>query len=478
MASSMGSNLQKVASGWVNALDALTEAMSRVLEHAADPAKKARIVRVEVPCRDFDPLRWLGSQTMRPRSFWAGREDGAAVAAVGVADLVGSDGTSDVVPPRERFASLSAASGEARYYGGLRFDSDGRDDEEWEAFEAYRFVLPRFELRRRDGETVLACNLVVPRDAARAGELLDEAEGLSLPEDSEARLGGPEGSMPFPVSREDVPDGEGWGENIETALRAFSAGRMEKIVFARKVEFGFGEVLDPVALLEGLRSATPGCFHFLVEPEEGVAFVGASPERLFRREGRGILSEAVAGTRPRGSSALDDTELGEELLGSAKDQAEHSFVRVGIREDLGPLCEDLKVEEQASEMKLARGRHLVSRIRGVLREGVADGEVLAALHPTPAVGGYPKGAAVEEIRALEPFDRGWYAGPIGWLGANGAEFAVGIRSGLVRGDTLALYSGAGIVPGSTPGGEWTEIEQKIGDFTGMFGLDPAEHPEP
>ena len=98
---------------------------------------------------------------------------------------------------------------------------------------------------------------------------------------------------------------------------------------------------------------------------------------------------------------------------------------------------------------------------------------LPVLHPTPAVGGYPRGEALGEIRQLEPFDRGWYAGPVGWIGAEASEFAVGLRSGLVRGRTLALFSGAGIVAGSVPDEEWTEIEQKIGDFTRMFGLEPG-----
>lgn len=471
----MGRHLQRAVFERVDVRRVLADAMSEAFERYAGSALAEGVLRVEVPAGGLDPLRWLGAQTMRPRSFWSGREDGTAVAAAGVADLVEGDGTRGS-PPRALLTPLSAASGEARYFGGLRFDPAGRADREWEAFGAYRFVLPRFELRRAGDEAVLVCNLVMPRDAARAGELLDEAEGLSLLDEQE-RPSDDTGSLPLPVSRDDVPGREGWGENVRKALRAFSEGSMEKVVFARRVEFRFGEDLDPVALVAGLRDATPGCFHFLVEPEEGTAFVGASPERLFRREGRAILSEAVAGTRPRGASALDDTELGEELLGSAKDQAEHSFVRVGIREALGSLCKDLRVEDTASEMKLARGRHLVSRIRGTLRGGVADGEVLAALHPTPAVGGYPKEEAVREIRASEPFDRGWYAGPIGWFGADGAEFAVGIRSGLVRGDTLALYSGAGIVEGSTPEGEWAEIEQKIEDFTGMFGLDLTEHPE-
>ncbi|QIN79927.1 isochorismate synthase [Rubrobacter marinus] len=446
---------------------ALAEEVGRVLEGNAGLTAEERIVRLEVPAGDLDPLRWLGSQVMRPRSFWSGREDGTAVAAVGVADVVEGDGTAPDASLRERLALLSSG---ARYYGGLRFDPERGADEEWGAFGAHRFVLPRFELLRRGDEATLACNLVLPRDAERAGELLDELEGLTVPEG----WPGSDGPLPTPVSRVDRPDRAGWGENVRSALEAFEAGRMDKVVLARRVDLGFGEDLDAVSLMETLREATPGCFHFLVEPEDGAAFLGASPERLFRREGRGISSEAVAGTRPRGASEVDDAELREELLGSAKDQAEHSIVRVSIEESLGALCRELKVEDRASEMKLARGRHLVSRIRGILREGVSDADVLAALHPTPAVGGYPKGEAIGEIRALEPFDRGWYAGPIGWIGADGAEFAVGIRSGLVRGGRLSLYSGAGIVVGSTPDGEWAEIEQKISDFTRVFGLDPEE----
>ena len=244
-------------------------------------------------------------------------------------------------------------------------------------------------------------------------------------------------------------------------------------MLARRAELGFAADLDPTLLAEGLKAATPGCFHFYVEPESGVAFLGASPELLFRRAGRSVQSEAVAGTRPRGASATDDDGLRDALLHSEKDLSEHAYVRVGIEETLGPLCEEIEIEGDVSEMKLARRRHLRSRVRGTLREGVTDAGLLDALHPTPAVGGHPRGEALGEIRALEPFDRGWYAGPVGWIGAEASEFTVGIRSGLVRGRTLALFSGAGIVAGSVPDEEWAEIEQKIGDFTRMFGLEPG-----
>lgn len=447
----------------------LADAVGRALALNDTLPDVERILRVEAPAGDLDPLRWLGSQTMRPRSYWSGREDATDVAAIGAADVVEGETPADGAKLHERLALLSSGMTDARYYGGLRFDPACEAGEEWEAFGTYRFILPRFELHRRNGATTLACNLILPRDSERAGDLLDEIENLPLEE-----LPRLDSYLAAPVSRSDSPNREGWRENVASTLEAFAAGEMYKVVLARRAEFGFEDDLDAVKLVLGLRDATPGCFHFLMEPEEGAAFVGASPERLFRREGRGILSEAVAGTRPRGVSEADDEELREELLGSVKDQAEHSYVRISIGETLGSLCEELEVEDKASEMKLARGRHLVSGIQGTLRRGVTDTEVLAALHPTPAVGGYPKGVALERIRNLESFDRGWYAGPIGWIGADAAEFAVGIRSGLVRGSTLALYSGAGIVAGSTPDGEWAEIEQKIGDFTRVFGLDPEE----
>src|SRR5919107_782875 len=274
-----------------------------------------------------------------------------------------------------------------------------------------------------------------------------------------------------PVRRDDSPDFRGWERNIGRALRTFSEGSLGKVVLARRAEIGFDGDLDATLLLEGLKEATPNCFHFYTEPEAGVAFLGASPERLFSREGNMVVSEAVAGTRPRGLSSEDDDGLREDLLHSAKDRSEHTYVRTGIEEALAPLCEELNLDGEVVEMKLARGRHLKSMVRGTLKDGVTDAGLLEALHPTPAVGGHPRDGALAEIRDLEPFDRGLYAGPVGWIGAWSSEFAVGIRSGLVRGRTLDLYSGAGIVAGSVPDEEWAEIENKISDFTGMFGLE-------
>ena len=425
-----------------------------------------RVVRLAVAAGRVNPFGWLREQRTFPKTYWSGRGDRTGVAAVGIAD-VREMGVSEGAGSLSRLlASLPDAGGSgARYYGGARFDALREPDEEWAPFAAYRFVLPRFELHAGEVETTLVCNLVLPRDVHGGREILEQIEELSLP------VGSPGASLPIPVRREDSPDFRGWRENIERALRAFSEGRLGKVVLARRAEIGFDGDLDATLLLEGLKEATPNCFHFYTEPEAGVAFLGASPERLFSRQGNVVVSEAVAGTRPRGLSSEDDDGLREALLHSAKDRSEHTYVRTGIEDALAPLCEELDLDGDVAEMKLARGRHLKSMVRGTLREGVTDAGLLEAMHPTPAVGGHPREGALAEIRDLEPFDRGLYAGPVGWIGAGASEFAVGIRSGLVRGRTLDLYSGAGIVAGSVPGEEWAEIENKISDFTGMFGLE-------
>ena len=460
----LGENGAASGARWLLA-DRVSHTLSEArLESVADPVE--RIVRLAVPVGRIDPFMWLSGQRSYPKVYWSGREDRAGVAAVGTADLRDSGVSEGAGSLSKLLAALpdSGVSG-ARYYGGARFDPLGKLDEEWAAFSAYRFVLPRFELHAEDTETTLVCNLVLPRDTDDASKIVQEIEDLSLPEGTSGSL------LPTPVLREDSPDLQGWRENVERALGAFSEGRLGKVVLARRAEFGFDGDLDPALLLESLKAATPDCFHFYAEPEDGTAFLGASPERLFRRDGRLVESEAVAGTRPRGASSADDEGLRDDLLHSAKDRAEHTYVSKGIREALEPLCEELEIEDHVSEMKLARGRHLRSKVRGMLREGVTDAGLLDAMHPTPAVGGYPRGEALEGIRALEPFDRGWYAGPVGWIGADTSDFAVGIRSGLVRGQKLVLFSGAGLVAGSVPDEEWAEIEQKIADFTGMFGLE-------
>lgn len=422
--------------------------------------------RLVVPLPPIDPFTWLAAQDLMPRVFWSGRDDDTVTAAVGEADRCfgGPDAGFDTL--RAQLDQVMPHSDtHVRYFGGFRFDMDAAVGGEWSTFGTFTFTLPRFEYVVQGGRSVLACNLILPRDADRLEEILADVETLAFPleELSDAQ--------PLPISRSDRPHREQWIRDVQWALQAFRDERFEKVVLARRADFGFSESLDPIALLKRLRAGTANCFHFGFQYRPGHAFVGATPERLFRRSGRRIWTEAVAGTRPRGNTEEEDERLLNDLLSSEKDQREHAYVRDSIRDALSPLSETFFIDPVASDMKLARGWHLVSRSRAVLNNDVHGSDVMAALHPTPAVGGYPTAEAMEAIRTLEPFDRGWYAGPVGWIGSRGAEFAVALRCGLVQGDILSLYSGAGIVEGSVPASEWNEIEQKIGDFVKVFGME-------
>lgn len=444
----------------------------RAEDMLSDATEDLRVVRLVVPLPPADPFAWLKAQNMLPRLFWAGRNDASVTAAVGVADRCFGGADAGFHTLRSQLDRVMPHSdSHVRYFGGFRFDMDAEEAPEWSGFGTFTFTLPRFEYVVQDGRSVLACNLILPRDAGRLDAIRSEIDGLIFPFE-ELPV-----ALPMPISRSDAPDREGWTENIEWALEAFRNSDLEKVVLARRARFGFSEPLDPFAVLKRLRAATANCFHFGFQYRDGEALVGATPERLFRRSGRRIWTEAVAGTRPRGETKDEDEQFLMDLLQSEKDQREHAYVRDSIRDALMPLSEAFYIDPVASEMELARGWHLVSRSRGVLKEDVHGSDVMAALHPTPAVGGFPTADALETIRKLEPFDRGWYAGPVGWIGSRGAEFAVALRCGLVRGETLSLYSGAGIVKGSEPTAEWNEIEQKISDFVKVFGLNKERREE-
>lgn len=425
-----------------------------------------RVARLVIPLQPLDSFAWLNAQELLPQVYWHARDDDTATAAAGTADRCFGGPDASYGDLRAQLdLVLPKSDARVRYYGGFRFDRKAARSPEWDQFGTFTFVLPRFEYSVRGEQALLACNLLLPRDIAKRDQILREIELLAFPD------GVLNGELPLPGSRMDLPDLEGWTRNVEWALREFRHGRMKKIVLARRADFKFDEQLEPMLVLKRLEEATANCFRFAFKLERDSTFLGATPERLFLRSGRRVWTEALAGTRPRGATPGEDARLLRDLLGSEKDQREHAYVRESISEALIPLCESFYIDPVASEMKLTRGWHLLSRSRGMLRRDIHGSEVMRALHPTPAVGGYPTDAAMKGIREREPFDRGWYAGPVGWIGARGAEFAVALRCGLVKGRELSLFSGAGIVEGSRPADEWKEIEQKVSDFIRIFGLD-------
>ncbi len=454
------------ATDFGTAIRLLSQSIRSYFEHLRKyPADRSfpRLHRLEVRIPEIDPLLWLQQQDAETKIYWEDREHLYAMASIGAADVVTDEADLSIAALFARLhRRLTSADHPAvRYFGGLRFYAPSERDATWQHFGRYRFILPQFLLERHSDHTLFACNIFLDRPSnLREAEtaLLRQLDRLTFHKSTE-RV-----TVPDRETRHDLPDRVHWARAIETALAQFSRGDLHKVVLARKSVFSFARPLNPQFLLRRLKASNPQLFFFCFQPDAENAFIGGSPERLYRREGHQIKSEAIAGTRPRGFTVAEDERLGKELLQSEKDIREHRFVVDTILQTLNRLCQTVDMDDEISLLKLARVQHLCCRLQGVLADGVTDADLIQALHPTPAVGGSPTAKAIRLIRELEPFDRGWYAAPIGWIGQDAAEFVVGIRSGLVQGRRLSLFSGAGIVRGSTPEAEWQEIENKIANF--------------
>ena len=445
-------------------LISLYNEVKRVLDADNGQSSGWQVRQVQVPINTVDPFLWLHCQKNALKFYWRGRHEKESIASVGVADQMSS--ISGSVRQLNYCRSRLEVIGNARYFGGLRFDPTRSVSDEWANFGIYRFFLPRFELHSSKGGAFLSCNLVLPRDQKYKSSILQEISDLILPAHLQS------GELQLPIARVDSPSEKEWAQIILHLLNHIeNEDDLAKVVLARKVTFSYAEEVDRLLLFKQLQSITHNHFHFYFQFDSASAFMGATPERLYRRQGRYIESEAVAGTGKRAGVNSQDAAFASALLESEKDQREHAFVRDGILKSMAPLCDEMQIDSQASVLNLNMGRHLLSKFWGVLKDRVSDIEILEKLHPTSAVGGYPTDQALEAIREAEPFDRGWYSGPVGWIGSDEAEFSVAIRSALVQGNRVSLYSGAGIVQGSLAASEWEEIEQKNSDFIRVLGLD-------
>ncbi|KAF6154720.1 hypothetical protein GIB67_035685 [Kingdonia uniflora] len=274
-----------------------------------------------------------------------------------------------------------------------------------------------------------------------------------------------------------VPNKESWDFTVDKALEMInrSSSELVKVVLARSSRVITTTDVDPIAWLAYLEVEGRNAYQFCIQPPNAPAFIGNTPEQLFHRKRLSVYSEALAGTRARGRSKALDAQIGNDLLYSPKDHLEFTIVRESIRKKLEAIClmQDIcsfiSVEPKKSIRKLPRVQHLYAQLSGTLRNEDDEFDILSSLHPSPAVCGFPTEVARRFITETEMFDRGMYAGPVGWFGGSESEFAVGIRSALVeKGLGALIYAGAGIVQGTNPSLEWEELELKTSQFTKLM----------
>lgn len=447
-----------------NLIEATKIARDWVGDKRGDDLDFSRLV-IKLPTLDI--LRTVGAAGFDHSVYFSDRVGQFEFGGIGAAHKVSyrADETGDQFLRRLQ-NEIESLPADAIMLGGLAFNridhSRSGETNPWRGIDRSEFILPLLEFRRTTSGCILAVNSLKKSDRDQLVMILDRLSDLAeLDYVTHSEL-------PQWLNRSDFPEFDRWRERIENGLEMIDSGKLEKLVLARQTVLGFKGRIEPFHLLSRLRERSPGCFHFCFKFSSEKSFLGASPERLFSLDDRHVWSEALAGTRARGVSPDHDRALEEELKNSDKDIREQRFVIDFVKNSMTKVCERLQNGGEVKVQKLARVQHLVSTFEGELKEGQQAVDVLSALHPTPAVGGQPTKEAIDAIAELEQFDRGWYAGPVGWIGRDKAEFAVAIRSTLIDNNRLNLYSGAGIVNGSQPADEWDEIESKISNFLNLF----------
>jgi salicylate biosynthesis isochorismate synthase len=457
-------------------LEAATSELHSRLRDGAELAiarSRRTLVSVTTAVDALDPSAVaFASRLASDRWFcWEQPDRGFALAALGVAHEASSRGGSRFGEVARECLGMNAGAllDEPRalpsgagpvWTGGFAFDPEGAGSSPWSSFAAASMTLPELSLCRVGEEAFLTVNVVVhPGDSV-----------AELDERVAARLAGLR-SDPLPMLdphltdrpeiRSVLPPGD-FEAAVDAATARIAAGEMSKVVLAREVTVEAAAAHEPAAIFGALREQFPSCFCFCHGTPEA-AFLGASPELLIRRSGAGASTVALAGSTRRSSDPAVDDHLGEQLLRSDKNRREQRIVAERIVRKLRPHSVWVQTAPEPEVVKVANIQHLATPVIAQLTEPRSAIELAGMLHPTPAVGGEPWPGAAGTISELERMDRGWYAGPVGWMDATeDGEFCVALRSALIRDREARLFAGVGVVAGSDPAAELEETEVKLG----------------
>ncbi len=452
---------------WLPSAPSLDVATGRLMEWLAE-ADGDQPQHIRVPMPMIDPLAWLRCQSAQAGRWYyqarGGDVAGFALAGLGIAasaQTLCEPGVAELLRLTDRSAWCTGPIA----YSWRGFDETRHESNSpWGTLAHRGVVVPRVDVRRDGDGWSIGVSLLTgsPSERRATEQLLD---GL-------APLRAPTAVPQLEVVGDDNP--ARWADGVERALAAIAAGSLEKVVLARTRRLapvptgdGTSRRIDPIDVALALRQEEPLGAVSVLQPDDGPAFVMASPERLYRRRDRIVESHAVAGTCGRGPDPDADERLAERLLRSDKNRREHDLTLQHIEGVLAPLTTECSWQREPRILRLTHVQHLVTELRGALREDVHDDAIIQALHPTPAVCGVPTAAAREFIQQQEWTPRGLYAGVVGVSCGAAGEFSVGIRSAVIDGDSVLAFAGAGIVAGSEADSEWLETSRKLETFDAL-----------
>ena len=391
-------------------MQSLTTALENLLRHLSQeiPATPGiRVIDIPFPLKDaFDALSWLASQQTYPQFYWQQRNGDEEAVVLGAITRFTS------LDQAQRFLRQHPEHADLRIWGLNAFDpSQGN------------LLLPRLEWRRCGGKATLRLTLFsessLQHDAIQAKEFIATLVSIK-----------PLPGLHLTTTREQHwPDKTGWTQLIELATKTIAEGELDKVVLARATDLHFASPVNAAAMMAASRRLNLNCYHFYMAFDGENAFLGSSPERLWRRRDKALRTEALAGTVANNPDDKQAQQLGEWLMADDKNQRENMLV-------VEDICQRLH-----------------------------------QLQPTAAVAGLPRDLARQFIARHEPFTREWYAGSAGYLSLQQSEFCVSLRSAKISGNVVRLYAGAGIVRGSDPEQEWQEIDNKAAGLRTLLQME-------
>lgn len=448
---------------------------------AAAPAARARpparLVSVGRPVAGWERSQAFAWSGFPGKTYWRDPRTGYECLGLGIAATVQSltaDRFQAVAQGIRNLGRNAVVQGpDSRLHGpkligGLAFTAQYLSDQVWQSFLPACFVLPHFQLERACGQSYARINVLTEADSdadavqAHCQEALrcfDETFLGSAP--PPARLGPAVSSRAAAVQIATPVAADQWQAAVRQALAHIRQGRVRKVVLSHIRELRAPDGFDCAQALQRLGQRYSDCYLFFFQRDAASAFLGASPELLCSVRGSALESMALAGTEPRFADPQQDARSRRRLQASDKNQREHRVVVDAIVQALERGCAAASYGRVPNVLSLENVHHLCTDIRACCPEPKSVLEWAEILHPTPALGGVPRQAALELLDALEGQPRGWYGAPFGLVDVDlNGTFATAIRSGVVHGNRAWLFAGAGIVDGSDPQTEWAETGWK------------------